>query len=139
MKRHFIIASHSKLASGMASTILFFAGEIVELATLDAYLDNKPIEEQVKQLVEAVPDGDETIIFTDIMAGSVNQKFMPYINRPHTHLISGMNLPILVALSMESQEDYLTEDTIARLLEDAKEQLVYVNRFALDRDDAEDE
>jgi len=87
MKRHFIIASHSRLASGMADTIRFFAGDVVELTSLDAYLDNRPIEEQVKRLVEAVPEDDETLIFTDILSGSVNQKFMPYVARPHTHLI----------------------------------------------------
>ena len=138
MKRHFIIASHSRLASGMADTIRFFAGDVVELTSLDAYLDNRPIEEQVTRLVEAVPEDDETLIFTDILSGSVNQKFMPYVARPHTHLISGMNLPILVALSMESQEEYLKEETIRHLVEESRQQLVYVNGMPADEND-EDE
>ena len=122
----------------MADTIRFFAGDVVELTSLDAYLDNRPIEEQVKRLVEAVPEDDETLIFTDILSGSVNQKFMPYVARPHTHLISGMNLPILVALSMESQEEYLKEETIRHLVEESRQQLVYVNGMPADEND-EDE
>lgn len=122
----------------MADTIRFFAGDVVELTSLDAYLDNRPIEEQVKRLVEAVPEDDETLIFTDILSGSVNQKFMPYVARPHTHLISGMNLPILVALSMESQEEYLKEKTIRHLVEESRQQLVYVNGMPADEND-EDE
>lgn len=138
MKRHFILASHSMLAAGMADTVRFFAGEGVEIKTLTAYLDNKPIDEQVKLLVEEVPDEDELVVCTDIMAGSVNQKFIPYLKRPHFHLISGMNLPLLAALSLEPSDSYLTREHIEEVMEDARKQLVYVNTVCVEEDE-EDE
>ncbi len=42
---------------------------------------------------------------TDLMVGSVNQKFFKYRTRPHTHIVSGMNLPLAFQIAMEPQRE----------------------------------
>ena len=81
------------------------------------------------------------IVLTDLMAGSVNQKFMPRIARPHTHLLTGMNLSLAMALTaVESTDSYLTEERINQIVDEARNQVQYVNVAlqALSEDD-EDE
>ncbi|WP_010630717.1 PTS sugar transporter subunit IIA [Sporolactobacillus vineae] len=125
--RHVIIASHNMLADGMKKTLEFISGPQDRVKALSAYIDNKPIESEISSIIDKIPAEDELIIFTDMMAGSVNQKFFPYQQRPHTHIISGMNLPIVLAITLSPDKDYLTDDQIRHLIDEARNQLVYVN------------
>lgn len=138
MRRRVIIASHSTLSKGMAETLKFFEGEDAEFVIVTAYVDNKPIEGIIEKIFADIPD--EVIVLTDLMAGSVNQKFMPRIARPHTHLLTGMNLSLAMALTMESTDSYLTEERINQIVDEARDQVQYVNVAlqALSEDD-EDE
>ena len=137
MKRKIIIASHNHLASGMKSTLEFITGPQANVECLDAYVDDKPIDQTVEKLIKQEDPDTEIVIFTDLMAGSVNQKFYPYRLRPHTHLITGMNLPLVLALAIENTDTYLTSERINHLINAGKEGMVYVNEFSTD--DEEDE
>lgn len=130
MKRHIIIASHSTLAEGMAHALKFFEGDDLDLTVLSAYVDNKPIQGQIKDIFDQIPADDEAIIMTDLLGGSVNQKFFPYIARPHTHLVTGMNLSLAMAITMEPANDYLTADRMREIVTEASQQVKYVNDLA---------
>jgi Phosphotransferase system, mannose/fructose-specific component IIA len=125
--RHIIIASHNKLAAGMKETLEFIAGPQKNVTALCAYVDNTPIETEIAEIIKTIPADDELIIFTDMLAGSVNQKFFPYQERAHTHIISGMNLPVVLAVVLSPGTDYLTGKHIRELISEARNQLVYVN------------
>lgn len=135
MERHIIIASHSNLASGMMQALTFFAGNHLNLNYIDAYVDNKPVENEIDELMESFDDSDEIIVFTDIMAGSVNQHFFRYIKKPHTHIITGMNLPVVMALALENSDSYLKVQTINRIVEESKRQLIYMNTYSAENED----
>lgn len=140
IKRHIVIASHSTLAQGMANALKFFEGDNLKLAVLSAYVDNKPIEGQIEEIFDQFDKEDEVIVLTDLLGGSVNQKFFPYINRPHTHLITGMNLSLAMAITMESVDGYLMPEKIQSIVSDAQSQVKYVNELANSADeDDEDE
>lgn len=85
MQRHLIIASHDRLALGFKQTIEFISGKQNNLHILTAYTDNKPIESKVSEIMNEIDPKNEVIILTDMLAGSVNQKFFLYKNRPHTY------------------------------------------------------
>lgn len=135
MKRQIVIASHGKFAAGMAHTLAFISGEHDNIQIMTAYTDNQPIEEQVTKIMTSFSTEDEVLIFTDLLAGSVNQKFFPYHTREHTHLFTGMNLPLIMALVMEPDQNYLTTDRIHTLVQEAKDQLAYVNDISVEADD----
>jgi len=130
MKRHYVIASHSTFSAGMASALRFFAGNDLELTVLTAYVDNKPIDEQVKEIFKEIPDEDEVVVLTDLMGGSVNQKFFPYVYREHTQIITGMNLSLAMAIVMEPVDGYLSSDRVQEIVNEARNQLIYVNAIA---------
>ncbi|AAS08560.1 PTS sugar transporter subunit IIA [Lactobacillus johnsonii] len=140
IKRHIVIASHSTLAQGMANALKFFEGDNLKLTVLSAYVDNKPIEGQIEEIFDQFDKEDEVIVLTDLLGGSVNQKFFPYINRPHTHLITGMNLSLAMAITMEPVDGYLMPEKIQSIVSDAQSQVKYVNELANSADeDDEDE
>lgn len=138
MKRHIIVASHSKMADGLKDTINFVLGGVDHLISISAYLDNKPITEKIEEVMTPFSSEDEVIILTDMTGGSVNQNFFPYRNRLHTHIISGMNLPLAIALAMQPTDDYLTMDEIRNIVESAKNEIKYINDI-VDDEDEEDE
>ena len=140
IKRHIVIASHSTLAQGMANALKFFEGDNLKLTVLSAYVDNKPIEGQIEEIFDQFDKEDEVIVLTDLLGGSVNKKFFPYINRPHTHLITGMNLSLAMAITMEPVDGYLMPEKIQSIVSDAQSQVKYVNELANSADeDDEDE
>ena len=117
MNRHIIIASHSTLAAGIAETLRFFEGEGLKLTVITAYVDNKPIEDTIRDIFKDYNEDDEYIILTDLMAGSVNQKFVGHIfNKEHVHLIAGMNLSLAMAITIEPKDSYISEKRINEII-----------------------
>ena len=140
IKRHIVIASHSTLAEGMANALKFFEGDSLKLTVLSAYVDNKPIEGQIEEIFNQFDKNDEVVVLTDLLGGSVNQKFFTYISRPHTHVITGMNLSLAMAITMEPVDGYLTSEKIQSIVSEAQNQVKYVNELAADSsEDDEDE
>ena len=138
MKRNLILASHHNMAAGLRDSLNFVSGGEQETVALAAYVDNKPVDAAVKELMAGLSDEDEAVILTDMTAGSVNQQFFPYINRPHTHLVSGMNLPLAFTIAMEPQDEYITADRMREIVEESRAEMKYCNDLAAEGDD-EDE
>ena len=110
MDRKILLASHNHMASGLKSSIEFLAGEQDNLMALDAYVDGQAIDQKIKELFAGFPKETEVLIFTDLLSGSVNQKLFPYRLREHTHLITGMNLPIVLSTVLKPSESYLSNE-----------------------------
>lgn len=138
MKRVLVLASHHRMADGLRDSLLFVSNSEMEVVALSAYVDNQPIDEAVKKLMEGFAPEDEVIILTDMTSGSVNQKFFPYVSRPHTHLVSGMNLPLAFTIAMEDADDYLSAERMREIVEESRAEMKYVNDLAAEGDD-EDE
>ena len=138
MKRVLIIASHHKFADGLKDTLNFISGGIQEPVALSAYVDNQPVEAAVDALMNQYSEEDELVILTDLTSGSVNQQFFRFRSRPHTHIVSGMNLPIALQVAMEPQDTYISAERMHQMVEEAKEDMKYVNEIVDDGDD-EDE
>lgn len=125
--RKIIIASHHKMASGLKNTIEFIAGEQPTLTAIDAYMDNKPLDNLLEPLFSEKKDEDEVIIFTDLKAGSVNQGFIKYVSQPHVHLLTGMSLPLILPIVLSPSDAYLDDETIQGYIDDARQEIVYMN------------
>ncbi|WP_010238510.1 PTS sugar transporter subunit IIA [Clostridium arbusti] len=130
--RKIIVASHDKLADGMVKTLKFIGGERDNLFPLSAYGDNKPIDDQIKEIMAKVSEKDELVILTDMVGGSVNQKFFSFKDRPNTHIISGINLPLALSIVLQPEEDLLTADRIKELIKEGKDQVIYVNDYSVE-------
>lgn len=136
--RRYIIASHHKLAFGLKDTVDFLTNGMKKIYDVNAYLDDeeKSIEDVVGELFASFNEDDEVLVFADMMGGSVYQKFYPYIS-DKVHVICGMNLPLTLALVLESEDTPLTHELVNQYVEESKNQIVYVNEVnsAVDEDD----
>ncbi|TLQ49229.1 PTS N-acetylglucosamine transporter subunit IIBC [Lacticaseibacillus casei] len=135
MERTIVLASHHRLAEGLKDTLNFISGGGQDIVSITAYLDNQPVENQVDALMASFPADRDVIVLTDMMAGSVNQKFFKYRTRPHTHIISGMNLPLALGIAMAPTNEYVSDDQINDLIQEAKNAIVNVNTLQVEADD----
>lgn len=132
--RHIIIATHYNFAEGLESTVKFLTS-INDIKVICAYVDeNIEIEKEIEKIFSNINKlDDEVLIFTDILGGSVNQKFIPYI-RENVHLITGINLPVVMSLVLKGDE-LITKEEIEDAIEEARQQIIYVNNFNNEKSD----
>lgn len=125
--RHYILASHHKLAYGLKDTLVFLTNMSEKINEISAYVDDAiSIDKQIKDVFLNINKDDEVIIMTDLLGGSVNQKFYPFISE-HVHLISGVNLPLALSLLLIPDDIKITKDKIITLIKEAKQQIIYAN------------
>lgn len=125
--RRFLVVTHGKMAEGMANSIEMVLGKRDDLIVLCAYIDDKTLPELIYPVVESFGEDDEVVVFTDISHGSVNQFFTAYLNDRHYHIITGINLPLVLSIMLYTPNEPLTRDVIEGEIEFAKEQIKYMN------------
>jgi mannose/fructose-specific phosphotransferase system component IIA len=125
------------MAEGLKSTIEFLTQTEANLYAICAYTTpDSDLEKDIKDLFDTFDDNDTVVIMTDILSGSVNQKFHPYLSE-RVHLIAGINAPLAMQLVLTEEED-MTAETIAECIDMAKDTVVYINTMSSD-DDEDDE
>ena len=124
--RHVIIASHHRFAEGLADTLEFIGG-VENMRAVCAYVDETPLEEQVAAAFASVAPEDEVLVLTDILHGSVNQAFAPYI-RDRVFLVAGVNVALCLELALSAEP--LSTEIISAALEQARSAMVLVNTYA---------
>ena len=125
--RKILLISHGLLAQGMQQTLSFFLGETLPVRAISAYLEDQRLQDQIDQAMAWVQPEDELLIFSDLNEGSVNQQMLPYLSRPQTYLIAGMNLPLLLKATSFPQQERLDEQRIHERLRQGQQGMVYVN------------
>ena len=120
-----IIASHSSMAQGTADTLRFLANR-QDIKTINAYKDDRPIETIIDELVNVLDFKEKTLVFTDLLGGSVNQAIVLKLYKKGVYIIAGFNLAlILECLSLSDEE--INEDRLNEIIELARKEMVLVN------------
>ena len=130
----FFLASHGHLASGLASSIQILTGDSSRLRVFDAYVDERSLEEELEAFYENMEEGDQMILLSDMYGGSVNSIMYPFLTRPNTTLIAGVNLALVIGLLLGGEP--LEPDTIKMVVEQSREAIRIVE---LVENPAEDE
>ena len=126
--RKIILASHPLMAEGLKDTLQYIGSSLDHIEAVCAYMDNIPVEQQLKNAIGKIDKNDEYIIFTDMLGGSVNQEAIKYLQHPNVYIITGMSLPIVLSVVLSlSSYDKVDETVIRSAIEDAKQQTVFVN------------
>jgi len=136
--RKFLIATHGRLAGGVKSSLDVITGAMDSIFLIEAYVDeNRSLEDDIKAVLEHVSDNDELIVFSDIMGGSVTNQILQYALQANVHVVSGFNLPLVIEIIL-SDTDTPAEEVIAEAIENAKQQMVYVNKLLTAQNQEED-
>lgn len=125
--RRFLLVTHGKMADGILNSVEMVLGKRNDLIALCAYVDDRTLPELIYPVVEGFEIEDEVVVFTDISHGSVNQFFTAYLNDRHYHIITGINLPLVLSIMLFSPNEPLSKETIEGEIEFAKEQIKYMN------------
>lgn len=128
--RRFIFASHHYLAYGLKDTVDFLTNNAKKIYDINAYVDDseKDLDIIVKELFDTFDPEDEVIVLSDLLGGSVYQKFYPYMS-DRVHVICGMNLPLAMTLLLANEEVPFTKEGISTIVEESKNHIVYVNQL----------
>lgn len=132
--RHVIIASHHRFAEGLLDTLEFIGG-VEGVTAISAYVDETPLEDQVAEAFANVGPDDEVLVLTDIMQGSVNQAFAPYMGE-HVFLVAGVNVALSLELTLDPTP--LTAERIEEAVLMAAQSMRLMNTYVVEDDD-EDE
>lgn len=132
--RQVVLASHHRFAQGLADT-LEFLGCKCGFNVVCAYIDDVPLGPQVKELFDKFGPSDEVLVLTDIMQGSVNQAFVPYVG-PHTFIVAGVNVALAFELCLTPEP--LSLERIETAVEQARNSMTLINTLQIeDGDDDE--
>lgn len=134
MRRKILIATHGSLADGIKSSINILCGEQPQITYLNAYVDDhQDIDQLIHKFFEQLTHEEEVVIFTDIMGGSVNQRFFKFIDKPNVFIIAGFNLAIILDLVIDDKP--LSDDILKEKISMAREQLTYLTENKFKKED----
>lgn len=133
-----IIATHHYLAKGFKDTLEYIVPNTVEVIDINAYIDNISIESQILKSLKGFSKDEQIFVFTDLL-GSVNQEFVKQLSESKIELITGVNLPLIITIILQLGENKLSKESIHEAIEEARNQLIYVNDYLkaqeMDEDD----
>lgn len=127
--RRIVVASHGKLAEGLMCTGQMIMGDRENLTYVSLLEGDAPeqIAQSVKMEIEAHEE-DTFIILADLLGGSVCNQLMKLIQIPNVHVISGMNLCMLLSVCM-ADESIPIRQLVEQSMEEAKRNIVYFNEL----------
>jgi fructoselysine/glucoselysine PTS system EIIA component len=127
-KRKFLIATHGTLAAGIKSSLDIIIGSVEHVFLLQAYVDEQiSVDGQLQKILAQVDDGDELVVFTDILGGSITNQILQQL-KPNVYVVSGVNLALVIDV-MLADSTTPVEEVISSAIENAKEQMVFVNQL----------
>lgn len=126
---HIILASHGDLSCGMLSSVKMIVGDLADnIITYSLYPGENP-QDYVDSLTREIEKSDDSyLILTDVEGGSVTNAFIQLARFNHVHVISGMNLGLVLEIVVNSI-DYEKKPSIKLCVEKAKKAIVYHKYF----------
>lgn len=116
-----LLASHGNLAIGLKHTLEFFLGESDQITAISAYLDSTDnYKLDIRNFIDSHNE-QNSIIFTDIYGGSVNQQVVALMieSGKNIPIITNMNLPVIMSIA-------LSDGNIKDVLNDCEPKLISI-------------
>lgn len=122
-----MIATHSHFASGIKSTVELLTGSTKSIKTIDAYIDDTNVLEEIVEFAQSISTGDQGVILTDIRFGSVNQAVINVLSPfpDNIFVVTGFNLPLLLEVCMYEEE--ITANKIREMIESSRREICFIN------------
>ena len=136
----FIIATHGEFADGIKNSVGIILGKFENLESLSCYTkEGFNLAKEIDRILLQYND-KEIIVVTDIFGGSVNNAFIEKIpNNKNLHVISGLNLSLILELLGEQEEYNNAKELIENSIINSKEAVKYGNLELEKENQMEDE
>ena len=129
--RYLLFISHGGFADGLTEALGMMVGQredVVKVAFRDG-MGLPEFKEHVRQAIAPMTHEDEIIVMADLVSGSPLATTMDALSEQadlsKVRVVAGMNLPMALT-AVENEEESL-EDTVAAMMEVAKEQVTPFN------------
>lgn len=122
-----LIATHSRFASGIKSTVELLIGSATSIKTIDAYIDDTNVLEEIINFAQSISAEDQGVILTDIRFGSVNQTVINMLSPlpKNIFVVTGFNLPLLLEVCLYEEE--ITPKKIREMIEESRKEICFIN------------
>lgn len=138
--RKVLVATHGRFAEGIRETMQFIMGDECTVDVLNAYTDQAfDMHKEVKRLMDGLEETDELIVAADLFGGSVANAFIQYMPAGKVHVVTGVNLPMLIELATFAESDMSAEELINQAMQTAKEGIVYSNKLLTENANAQED
>ena len=126
--RQYIFASHAHFATAIKESTELLSGARDNVHDLSMFVDGRTdVAEEAAKLLATFDPADDVIVCTDLFGGSVNNEFTKIVQtRPNTHLVTNMNLPLLIQLLFVPDSTPIDE-AIRQIVEADDTKVKYVN------------
>lgn len=126
--RQYIFASHAHFATGIKESTELLSGARDNVHDLSMFVDGRTdVAEEAAKLLATFDPADDVIVCTDLFGGSINNEFTKIVQtRPNTHLVTNMNLPLLIQLLFVPESTPIDE-AIRQIVEADDTKVKYVN------------
>ena len=109
--KHIYVASHGHFARGLVNSLSLLIGDEHGVIPVCAYDEDIVTTEQLEQTLEHLivqANGDEVVIFTDLLGGSINNSAVSVLMRHrNVFVVAGINLTLLLEFLLELPEPLL--------------------------------
>lgn len=127
--KHIYVASHGHFARGLVNSLSLLIGDEHGVIPVCAYDEDIVTTEQLEQTLEHLivqANGDEVVIFTDLLGGSINNSAVSVLMRHrNVFVVAGINLTLLLEFLL--CEEATTEAAIIYATSAARESIVFIN------------
>ena len=138
--RKLLVATHGRFASGIMETFKLIMGENDDISEISAYVEpGFDMQEEAEKKMHELNEEDELIIVADIMGGSIANTFSSYIQSEKIHIITGLNLPLLIGLAQDLDSDISTDELIENAIQMGKEGIIDLNKMMEENSDIEED
>lgn len=137
-----IVVSHGGFSKGVVDSVQMLTGEQKDFIAYSLLPEQTvtDLTEQLREELEKTPEGEEVIFLTDLFHGSPFNAVVSLMKDYKFSHITGINIPITVALMLERYENKTAEEICETVLEDAPETILNVNKlFEVKLDEEEKE
>lgn len=129
-----IIATHGELAKSLVETAELIIGQDHQMSYY-CMTKTKSGEVGKKELTELIFSDTlkDLVIFTDVFGGSVNnicsEILMSLPEKETFHLVSGVNLPMILTTIMTSYNGNSLEEVLNESIQEARNGIKYINEI----------
>ena len=136
-----IVVSHGGFSKGVVDSVQMLTGEQKDFIAYSLLPEQTvtDLTEQLREELEKTPEGEEVIFLTDLFHGSPFNAVVSLMKDYKFSHITGINIPITVALMLERYENKTAEEICETVLEDAPETILNVNKLFEGKLDEEEE
>ncbi len=132
-----LLGSHGHFASGIKTALQILIGKDAEkVVVIDAYVDDVNIDEELRRFFDETAEDETVLMLSDLYGGSVNQKMYLYLQRPHTYLVAGINLALVIELCLK---DSISAEQLKEMVEIARQMQMVVELDTSDVEDTEED